>query len=281
MKRIISDPLFTFLILSLFIFIYYAYVSDDTNHLDNTIVMTDHDIDRLIDIYQRTWSAAPDSLALRRLIDQELKNEIFYSEGLKMNLDHNDEIIRRRLVQKYEFLIKDISDNSSPTVEQLKKYYKRHQERYLTEANYTMSQYYFSPDVSDDAEEEAQQFYNNVRDQESEGLIAGNPLHLPREQVNKTAAQLIQDFGASFVEGVSQFTTTGWQEPIQSGYGWHVIKLKAIVLSEAQPFEFVSDEVAQDYRSDQLSNYNDGLYEALRKEYNIDWNLNKYAAWIP
>jgi len=82
-------------------------------------------------------------------------------------------------------------------------------------------------------------------------------LHLPREQVNKTAAQLIQDFGASFVEGVSQFTTTGWQEPIQSGYGWHVIKLKAIV------------------------NYNDGLYEALRKEYNIDWNLNKYAAWIP
>ena len=83
------------------------------------------------------------------------------------------------------------------------------------------------------------------------------------------------------MEGVSQFTTTGWQEPIQSGYGWHVIKLKARALPEAQPFESVSDQVARDYRSDQLSNYNDGLYEALRKEYNIDWNLNKYAAWIP
>ena len=281
MKRIISDPLFAFLILSLFIFIYYAFVSDDPNRLDNTIVMTDHDIDRLIDIYQRTWSAAPDSLALRRLIDQELKNEIFYSEGLKMNLDHNDEIIRRRLVQKYEFLIKDISDNSPPTDEQLKEYYELHRERYLTEANYTMSQYYFSPDVSDDAKEKAQQFYNTVSGQEPEDLIAGNPLHLPRDQVNKTTAQLMQDFGASFVEGVSQFTTTGWQEPIQSGYGWHVIKLKARALPEAQPFESVSDQVARDYRSDQLSNYNDGLYEALRKEYNIDWNLNKYAAWIP
>lgn len=281
MKRIIFDPLFAFLILSLFIFIYHTIVSDDADRIDDTIIMTDHDVDRLIDIYQRTWSAAPDSIALQRLIDQELKNEIFYNEGLKMNLDHNDEIIRRRLVQKYEFLIKDISDNSEPTHAQIQDYYKQHEERYQTEARYTMRQYYFSPDALDDAMAQAQQFYEASITNDTDHITQSNTLHLPQQQVNKTTNQLMQDFGTSFAESVAQSTDTGWQKPIQSGYGWHVIHIQDIDPPKSIPYKDISDQVAQDYRNQQLSEYNDGLYEALRNEYNIKWNLHKYAAWIP
>ncbi len=281
MKRINSDPLFAFLILSLGIFIYHALVSDDTDRIDDKIVMTDHDIDRLIDIYQRTWSAAPDSIALQRLIDQELKNEIFYNEGLKMNLDHNDEIIRRRLVQKYEFLIKDISDNADPTDAQVQEFYRQHQERYQSEASYTMSQYYFSPDALDNAMAQAQQFYETAITDGSDPMTHRNTLHLPQQQVNKTINQLMQDFGTSFAQTVAQYSDTGWQKPIQSGYGWHVINIQSIDAPKAIPYEGVRDQVAQDYRNQQLSEYNDGLYEALRSEYEIKWNLNKYAAWVP
>ncbi len=281
MKRIFSDPLFAFLILSLFLFIYYSVVSDDTDRIDDTIIITDHDVDRLIDVYHRTWNAAPDSLALQRLIDQELKNEIFYNEGLKMNLDHNDEIIRRRLVQKYEFLIKDISDQTSPTETQLKDYHQLHQDQYQTAASYTLSQYYFSPDVSDDAEALAQQFYRASLAQDANQPTHSNTLHLPREQVNKSLNQLMQDFGTSFAQGIAQIVDTGWHEPIQSGYGWHVIHVRSISPPQAIPYEDIQEQVTQDYRSQQLSAYNDGLYEALQSEYDIKWDLTKYAAWVP
>ena len=140
MKRILADPLFAFLVMSFLIFLYYAAVHNDSDQIDDSIVMTDSDIDRLIDIYKRTWNSPPDSIALKRLIDQELKNEIFYKEGLKMNLDHNDEIIRRRLVQKYEFLMKDISDSVQPVEEQLIAYYELHKNNYQTEVKYSMQQ---------------------------------------------------------------------------------------------------------------------------------------------
>ena len=282
MKRILSDPLFAFLIISFLIFGYFAMVNDNSDLRDSSIVMTDSDIERLIDIYQRTWNNPPDSIALKRLIDQELKNEIFYKEGLKMNLDHNDEIIRRRLVQKYEFLMKDIiSDSVQPEESQLKEYYQLNQERYQTETSYSMEQYYFSPDKPGDPKLRAKRFYELVSTNNIDPRDQSDPLHLPTQQIDKTANQLMQTFGAAFVESLVEVTDIGWQRPILSGYGWHVINLINSQAPETLSYESVTEQVAQDYRNDQLTIYNDKFYEALRQDYDVQWKLNKWEAWAP
>jgi len=90
----------------------------------NFIQMDNSDIERLKKAYQQNWSTAPDSASLAKLVEEEVKAEVFYREALRMQLDHNDEIIRRRLKQKYEFLVKDLADSQQPTLEELKRFYE-------------------------------------------------------------------------------------------------------------------------------------------------------------
>jgi hypothetical protein len=65
---------------------------------------------------------------------------------LKLGLDADDEIIRRRLVQKYEFVQEDLAIPSEPTDAQLLAYYHQHLDGYPCSANGTFTHAYFSPD---------------------------------------------------------------------------------------------------------------------------------------
>ena len=109
MSRLIREPLVHFLLIGGGLFILYSFLHPEENRLDNnTILIVDSDVDRLIKAYQQNWNTRPDSSTLQKLLEEEIKSEIFYREALRMQLDHNDEIIRRRLKQKYEFLVKDL-----------------------------------------------------------------------------------------------------------------------------------------------------------------------------
>ena len=279
-QRIIRDPLFVFLLLSIAIFFYYNVIIDPEETDDNVVVLTDGDIDRLVDIYQRTWSSPPDSLSLRRLIDQEIRNEIFYNEGLKMNLDHNDEIIRRRLVQKYEFLIKDLSDNVAPTEEQLKSFYQEHIHRYQSQATYTFEQYYFSPDRSGAPDDRARTFYGQVSQGSNPLELKSDPMHIGTNQSSKSINQLMQSFGKKFSEQITASESLGWQGPIESGYGWHVVKLIAREEPMVIPYDEVVSQVSQDLRSDLLSSYNERIYDALRSDYRVQWDVSKWSEFV-
>lgn len=279
-QRIIRDPLFVFLLLSVAIFFYYSVVTDPEETGDNVVVLTDGDIDRLVDVYQRTWNSPPDSLALTRLIEQEIRNEIFYNEGLKMNLDHNDEIIRRRLVQKYEFLIKDLSDNTGATEEQLESFYQDEIQRYQSQPLFTFEQYYFSPDKSDNPKDRAQAFYKQVVDGVSPKELQYDPMHIGIHQPNKALSQLMQSFGKKFSEQIEASEGLGWLAPIESGYGWHVVQLIRRDAPEILPFEDVRDQVSQDYRNNLLSSYNERIYDALRADYDIQWDVYKWSGFV-
>ena len=91
----------------------------------------------------------------------------------------------------------------------------------------------------------------------------------------------MQNFGASFTASLKGIKHIGWQRPIQSGYGWHVINISDIQEPQILSYESVKDQVAQDYNNNQRSIYNDKFYEALSREYKIQWRLQKWEAWIP
>ena len=57
------------------------------------------------------------------LIDQYVRETIFYREALAMGLDRDDTIIRRRLAQKLEFLSEDLVATVPPTEAELSAYF--------------------------------------------------------------------------------------------------------------------------------------------------------------
>ena len=67
-----------------------------------------------------------------------------------MNLDHNDEIIKRRLAQKMQFLSNDIATIKEPSEKELKEFYEKNADNYLSPYSYSLYQIIFSPDQRND-----------------------------------------------------------------------------------------------------------------------------------
>ncbi len=114
MRKILKEPLFHFLLLGALIFALYGIVNRKTDD-EGTIIIDDFDINNIIASWEMQWKRLPTDEELKNLIQQNIKQEIFYQEALKMNLDHNDEIIKRRLSQKMQFLSNDLASMNEPS----------------------------------------------------------------------------------------------------------------------------------------------------------------------
>ena len=113
MKRLFNEPLVHFLLLGLGLFILYGLVSDRRDDTQ-TIVIDNYDMDNLIASWEMQWKRLPSHDELKSLVEQNIRQEVLYQEALKMNLDHNDQIIKRRLAQKMKFLSNDLATITEP-----------------------------------------------------------------------------------------------------------------------------------------------------------------------
>ena len=147
MKKLWKEPLLHFLLIGGGLFFLYNWLNPSAEQIENNVIKIDNsDIERLAKAYQQNWGTLPDSATVKNLLEEEVKSEVFYREALRMQLDHNDEIIRRRLKQKYEFLVKDLADNQTPSEEELRQFYEENPDFYKAPAKLSFSQIYFSPD---------------------------------------------------------------------------------------------------------------------------------------
>ena len=100
----------------------------------------------MADGYRRQYGAPPSPQQLDALVDRSITEEMIYREAVQVGLDKDDEIVRRRLIQKYEFLQQDINTPTPPTDAQLVHFYAVHPELYRVPERLTFTHVYFSPD---------------------------------------------------------------------------------------------------------------------------------------
>src|SRR6185503_9403001 len=73
------------------------------------IVVSASRIANLGDGFARTWRRPPNAQELQGLIEDYIRDEVFYREGRAAGLDRDDALIRRRVRQKMEFLANKMS----------------------------------------------------------------------------------------------------------------------------------------------------------------------------
>ena len=78
----------------------------------------------------------PTEQELQGLVEDYIRDEIFYREGRAAGLDRDDFVIRRRVRQKMEFLAEDMAA-AEPSDEQLAAYLASNPERFRTEDRLT------------------------------------------------------------------------------------------------------------------------------------------------
>jgi hypothetical protein len=91
------------------LFALYGLVGKRSAEAPEKIVVSASRIANLGDGFARTWRRPPSEQELQGLIEDYIRDEVFYREGRAAGLDRDDVIIRRRVRQKMEFLAEDMS----------------------------------------------------------------------------------------------------------------------------------------------------------------------------
>src|SRR6266568_3399987 len=129
-KSGMHEPLFHFILLGLLIWGGGEYLN--AHHDRYTIHVGSTDCQRIATTYLRQFGQAPSPEQFQGLIDRYIREEIFLREGLALGLDKDDEIVRRRIVQKYEFLQTDLAVPDSPGARVLEHWFEQNKLRYMS-----------------------------------------------------------------------------------------------------------------------------------------------------
>ena len=132
-----------FLVLGAALFGLYSIVDNKNPEAPTTIVVSASRIAALAERFARTWRRPPTDEELQGLVDDDIRDEIFYREGRAAGLDRDDFVIRRRVRQKMEFLAEDMAA-AEPSDEQLAAYLASHPERFRTEHRLTFRHVFLS-----------------------------------------------------------------------------------------------------------------------------------------
>jgi hypothetical protein len=104
LRRWLREPLLHFLILGALLFLLFHFVKSRSETKQNEITVTAGTVRTISEGFERVWQRPPTQKELDSLIQDYIKEEIYYREAMTMGLDRDDTIIRRRLRQKMEFL---------------------------------------------------------------------------------------------------------------------------------------------------------------------------------
>src|SRR5437868_11449073 len=118
-RKLLHEPLLHFVALGAVVFALFQLAGDRGEASEGKIVVTSGKIEHLVAGFSRTWRRPPTAVELDGLVEDYVREEVFYREAVAIGLDKDDTIVRRRMRQKLEFLTGDASAIVAPTDQEL------------------------------------------------------------------------------------------------------------------------------------------------------------------
>jgi PPIC-type PPIASE domain len=275
-NNLIRQPLLHFLLIGGLLFAIYFAINPSTSSKE-TIVLDDEQVSRIETLFEKEWGRQPTTEEMKGLLDKYIQQEVYYRKALLMNLDHNDEIIRRRLDQKLRFLTNDLALMKIPTDEELKIFFTAGKQKYFLPAQYTFSHIYFNPDKREHPKQDASVVLASLP-ATNEGLDKlsqkGDPFPFSYRVENFTVQEIARVMGDAFADTLKHLAIKKWTGPILSGYGVHLIYISEVKDSAEPEFSLIKDDVLKDYQYKKQQEYNDQLYKDFRKDFDIKLQIS-------
>jgi peptidyl-prolyl cis-trans isomerase C len=274
-RWLLREPLVHFLLIGAVLFAGYTWLTpSSTEASSNRIEFTADDVKQLQVTWMAQWQRLPTPDELQGLIETRIRQEVLYREALTMGLDQNDEIIKRRLAQKMEFLAEDISGIGTPSSEELKAWFEKNSARFALPGRLTFRHIYFSPDKrSNRARPDAETALKMLSAKpaaESEP-VTGDRFVDQNSFADSSLEQVIRVFGTKFSESLFKLTSAGsWQGPLESGLGWHLVWIETISPGRIPSFEEVDPEqLKMEWTTEQREATKRKAFADVRQRYEI------------
>jgi hypothetical protein len=272
--KLLREPLLHFLFIGAAIYLLYGVFAEPVPKVDDkTIVVTAGELEWMQSAWQKRWNRPPTDAEFEGLIQQYIKETVLYREALTMGLNKHDQVIRRRLAQKLEFLARDLVALTPPTDEELQRYLSEHQDSYQEPARYTFTQVFIDPDKRGDATLEHAETIKTTLIVQGDAVdnagALGDDFMLQNYYPEKDQLEIQKLFGSGFAESLVDLSPGQWHGPVLSGYGVHLVYVSNISEPPLPVFSEVRERVAQDWKAEKGDELNEQFYANLRDRYTI------------
>lgn len=293
MSRFFRDPLFHFAIVGIVLFSLFSLAGSGENEADSDQIRVDRDT-LLTFIQYRTRSFDKEMAArrldalgeaeLQRLVDEYVREEVLYREGIGLGLDADDYVIRRRLIQKVEFLAEGFASAAVELSEaDLQAHFDANTRDYFVTPSITFTHVFFDKakqgDATLDLARAALERLNaeQVPFAGAPGQGDRFPFHV--NYVERTYDFVVSHFGSEMAEAVFALKAEDglWQGVFTSPYGAHLVMVTSVTQGRDATLDEVRGRVGEDALRERLEADKEAAIAKIAAEYDIEIDLSAGA----
>jgi peptidyl-prolyl cis-trans isomerase C len=275
MKRFLREPLIHFLLIGTVLFAVYHYVQPDRKMAPSSkeIRLSLDDLSQLLLVFRAQWRREPTPEEFNRMVDSKVQGEILYREALAMGLDKDDEIVKRRMAQKMQFLAEDVAAAREPTTAELKAWYAKNSDKFARPQRLSFRHLYFSPDRRGErARTDAEGALAKLAEQPEDAKFAAklaDPFMFQDYYRDRAPEYLGKEFGPQFAQAVEKLPPGSWQGPVESGFGWHLVFVDTVIPGRVPAFEEIEPDVKTAWLGEQKALAWQKAYKEMRARYTV------------
>ena len=268
-----------FLLIGLGLFLIFDLVSGDRPDADQRVIVVDREA--LLTLLQFRIKAFEPGVAaarldamseadLERLVDDYVREEALHREALALGMDANDYIIKRRLIQKVEFITNSFVDEAVQLTDaDISAHYEKHLDEYFIEPFVTFTHVFFdgSSRGPDEIERLAATKLAELNERSvpfAESGRHGDRFLYHSNYVERTPEFVASHFGAEMAERVFELQpgAAEWHGPYRSPHGLHLVLVSKRQEGRVPGLAEIRDRVADDARREVVRTRNE---EAIRR----------------
>ncbi len=266
--RLLREPLLHFLAIGGLIFLLFTALSDPGPGPADTIVVGPERMEQLAAGFRSVWRRPPTDDELRALIDDFVREEIYYREALALGLDRNDTVVRRRLRQKLEFLTDSGADLLEPAAGELEAHLLANVQTFRRGPRLAFEQIYLGETP---APETITGSLNALQSDPAADLSALGERSLLPAQLGLSPPDAIDGvFGQGFFERLAELSNGVWAGPVASAYGVHLVRILDSLPARTPPLEEVRDAVLRDWKAAKALEIRELHYARLRERFVVE-----------
>ncbi len=264
-KRILAEPLVAFLGLGGLLFLIFAMTGNAPEPREDQIVISPEIEEQLATQFEQTWRRPPTAQEAEGLMNSWIRQEVLVREALDFGLDNGDTIIRQRLQQKMEFLLSALAEALEPTDDELQAYLDENPQAFSEPARTAFDQVYLGDSPSETAAQDAIEALQNGAAPAS----LGERTLLPSRFELSVPTAIDSALGPGMAARILTLPEGEWSGPVQSGYGWHVLRVTDRVDERPANLEEIRDKVATAWRAEKARELMDQQYTNLLARYEV------------
>jgi peptidyl-prolyl cis-trans isomerase C len=271
-RHLSHQPLVHFLIAGLLLFTGATFFESRSASASRTIQVTSAEVQRLKDVWSRQYGRNPSAAELNNLVAESVREEIYYREAIASGLDKGDSIIRRRLVEKMEFLSQEIAAGD-PSDNELQEYFLKNRGKFEAPAQAAFVHIFFSPAKHGSAlDTDVQNALRRLRSEKTNSSLAsqlGDPFMLQSEYPPQSREEVKALFGDQFAHMLFAQAPGQWAGPIKSSYGVHLVRIEQFKPAHVPESAEIRSQLVTAYKNDRLQTATEAYYAGLRKRYSV------------